>query len=220
MCGRFALFADIKQIEQHFGLSQSFIMQPRYNIAPTQVVPIIVNINPKVIFSRWSFIPHWASAKEGLAPKGYINARVETLGEKASFKKAAAQQRCIFPMSGYYEWKALQNKKQPFFIKRKDQDLLGIAGIWSVWHVKQPDEQITCAVVTMPASDKLARIHERKPIILKPEYYSDWLNPKSSPETVQKCQRDTVPEDSLQGYTVSTQMNAPSHDSAVCIAPL
>lgn len=222
MCGRFALFADIKQIEKHFNLHQTFIMQPRYNIAPGQMIPIIISPNRhiEVGFGQWSFLPHWVQTENQKPPKGYINARQETLFLKPSFKAAAAQYRCIIPMSGYFEWKSVNEKKQPYFIKLKEQPLLGVAGIWSIWHVKQPDELTTCAVITTEATGRLSHIHPRMPVILKPEHYGIWLNPKSSEKDAQQCLQDVISEVEFQAFAVSSQMNSPGVDTPTCIRPL
>tara|TARA_R110002110_G_scaffold65206_4_gene180049 strand:- start:134400 stop:135062 length:663 start_codon:yes stop_codon:yes gene_type:complete len=220
MCGRFALFADIKQIEEHFQLRRGFIMRPRYNIAPTQMIPIITTLGRGVVFSRWSFLPHWAKAQDGQMPQGYINARQETLLEKPTFKQAALKKRCIVPISGYYEWKALGGKKQPFYIFSPGRAVLGLAGIWSVWHEKQSEEENTCAVITIASGDKLSAIHERKPVILQPKDYEAWLDPKSNETQISDCFEAALDEQLLKAYPVSPQMNAPSFDLKECVSPL
>ncbi len=220
MCGRFALFASIEQIKEHFQLRQGFIMRARYNIAPNQVVPIITTQGQGIVFSQWAFLPHWVKPKDGQAPQGYINARQETLMEKPSFKQAALKTRCIIPVSGYYEWKSLAGKKQPFYIFSPGQPVLGLAGIWSIWQEKQSDEATTCAVITTVAEDGLSNIHERKPVILLPENYAAWLNPKSKLPEIEACLQATHDEQLLKAYPVSPQMNAPKFDIEQCVMPL
>lgn len=220
MCGRFALYANIKQIKEHFQLKRGFIMRGRYNIAPTQTIPIITMQGQGVIFSRWSFLPHWAKPKEGRDPKGYINARQETLMDKPTFKQAAVTGRCIIPMSGYYEWKSVGEKKQPFYIFSPGQPVLGIAGLWSVWQEKQPEEENTCAVITTMAQGGLSDIHVRKPVILLPSNYGVWLNPKSKSPEIDICLQATLDERLLKVYPVSPQVNAPSFDERQCVNPL
>lgn len=219
MCGRFALFATMEQIVHHFHLKDKFIMEPRYNIAPTQTIPIILSFNQPIAFSRWAFIPPWAKGEEGKLPDGYINARRETLLEKATFKNAFKKQRCIIPASGYYEWKTLGGKKQPFFITLKDQPLIGLAGIWSSWRHTAWEDFHTCAILTTQSTGEMARIHDRMPVILSPDNYENWLDHNSKtnkPETLLEQQNLF----DFQIYPVSPQVNVPGFDNPVCIKPL
>jgi len=220
MCGRFALFASIDQIKKHFLLKQGFIMRSRYNIAPTQVIPIITTQGNGITFSQWSFLPHWAKSQCAEMPQGYINARQETLMEKPTFKQSALKRRCIIPISGYYEWKLLAGKKQPFYVFAPGQPVLGLAGIWSLCQEKQSGELNTCAIITTAAGDRLASIHERKPVILLPQNYSAWLNNKLKPTEIELCLQETYDEQLLKAYPVSPQMNSPKFDAEQCVRPL
>lgn len=219
MCGRFALHATIEDIVAHFSLKESFSMRARYNIAPSQTIPIILHNHRGVCFSRWSFLPRWAKAVNGEMPQGYINARSETLMEKPAFSDAFKSQRCIIPVSGYYEWKTLQGKKQPFYISPRDNTLMGIAGISSVWQESAWEKILTCAIITKPASPDFAKIHERMPMILQPQNYNSWLNPKENTLNLEKLLAEETLL-ALQAFPVSMHVNSPHNDSAICIKPL
>ena len=136
MCGRFALFASENDIIAHYRLSKGFSMRARYNIAPSQTIPVITHLGKQVEFFRWGFIPAWAKSKDTMdptIPAGFINARWETLDEKPAFKKAFTAQRCLIPSNGFFEWRTISAKKQPYYIHLADQSLISFAGIWSVW---------------------------------------------------------------------------------------
>ena len=117
MCGRFALHAKENEIISHFSLSTGFSMRARYNIAPAQMIPIVRQLHGPLDFYRWGLIPAWEKAREkNVIPTGYINARIETVSEKPSFKRAFQSQRCVIPASGYYEWKTMGARKQPYYV--------------------------------------------------------------------------------------------------------
>lgn len=198
MCGRFALYASENEIVSHFGLRQGFAMRPRYNIAPSQPVPVILSEKKQVTFAKWGYVPPWAQADD----PGYINARLETLNEKPAFRKG---QPCLIPASGYYEWRPIAGKKQPFYVTVSSQKLFALAGIFS--------SNQTFAVITMPATDHLLKIHERMPLVLSSVQYDDWLAGKPlvfEPEWIEK----------FKFYAVSASMNRPEFEGVACIQAL
>lgn len=179
MCGRFALFADENEIVSHFRLSVGFSMRPRFNIAPTQIIPAVTRLNGPIDFFRWGFIPPWEKGGPEKLPPGYINARLETISEKPAFKKAFASQRCLIPASGYFEWRTIGQKKQPYFVYLKEQPLLGLAGIWTIWQDNTGQAHPTCAILTQESPECLKSLHERSPIVIQAENYHEWLWPKA-----------------------------------------
>lgn len=218
MCGRFALFATQQEIVSHFSLQAAgFSMRPRYNIAPRDTIPIIDANLTQIEFCRWGFLPSWARDK-GLADAGYINARLESVLEKPSFKKAMTEQRCLIPASGYYEWKEIKGKKQPFFFYLKGQSLLAFAGIWSTWQSEEGVTLKTCAILTQPASESLLPFHERMPVIVAPAFYKTWLAigvPADLPSLFIK-----LDEKNLTFRAVTIRMSNPKFEGAECIQPL
>jgi len=200
MCGRFALDASACQIKAYFELSKGFVMRSRYNIAPGNKVPVIRARKAhdiQIDFLEWGLRPAWAkglsdaistpstpstSPTSSLSTRvpNYINVRSETLFVKPTFKKIALHQRCIIPATGYYEWKSLANKKQPYYVSLIDYPLFGFAGIWDTWEDNQGHQQERCAILTREANDTLIGVHERMPLILSIEQHALWLSDTTS----------------------------------------
>lgn len=220
MCGRFALYADESEIVSHFHLSAGFSMRPRFNIAPTQIIPVVNHLNSPINFFRWGFIPAWDKSSSDKMPSGYINARVESVDEKPAFKSAFASKRCLIPASGYFEWRTLARRKQPYFIFHKDQPLLGLAGIWSNWKDPMGENHSTCAILTMDAPECLKPLHERSPVIIQKEFYADWLSLKGlTSEKAQSLFLRFQPEN-VGVRAVSPRMSRPDFDGPECILAL
>lgn len=221
MCGRYALFAEKADIIKAFNIKNSLIMKPRYNIAPSQMVPVVTAEGPFIHFARWSFLPSWTklSGEDEAKASGYINARSETIHEKPAFKQSFLKRRCLIPASGYYEWQTIQKQKFPFFISATDQPLFAFAGIWSYFQTSQWENLMTCAILTKPAQESLTRIHHRMPVIIPPEDYHDWLN-KNDNQTALHDMLQLSDDINLQPHPVSKQVNSPANDSPVCIKSL
>jgi len=203
MCGRFALHASEAEIVSHFHLKTGFSMRPRYNIAPTQTIPII-RIDGEIEFFRWGFIPSWA-------PSDHINAKWETLSEKPTFKTAFKQQRCLIPASGYYEWKTFSGKKQPYYIYLKKEPLFAYAGIWSSTE--------SCAIITTQAPDFLQKIHERMPLIISSDKYALWLSSENRREVLETMGYGLTPE-KVGIHPVTSRMGNPRFEGIECINSL
>ena len=217
MCGRFSNDAKPKQIEAEFktGKLNPKLFTPRYNIAPTQMIPVVLEQSGERIVEslRWGLIPGWAK-DESIGSK-MINARAETLAEKPSFRDAFKKHRCIIPASGFYEWqKQSKGAKQPFYFRMKDKDVFGFAGLWAEWLDKETGEQIeTFTIITTEANKVLEPIHERMPVILKSKDYDLWLDAKE--RDTDKLQKLLAPFPSaeMESYQVSKTVNSPSNDS-------
>jgi len=217
MCGRFALYSTEDTIVSHFRLRQGFAMRARYNIAPSQTIPVITAEG--VLFSRWGYIPSWAKTTDEGILSGFINARFETLTEKVAFKKAYQYQRCLFPANGYYEWREIAGKKQPFYIYCASAPLIALAGIWSLWRTPQGESIITAAIITAPAAPFLQPIHARAPVIVKPSHYTQWLLQKPVDFSLSTIAMDLDPS-ALRAHAVSSRMNHPQFDALECIRSL
>ena len=215
MCGRYALRrkerlqqylqATFEEFDEH-GRSL-----PKYNIAPSQHVPIARLHEAKRILdiASWGFVPSWAKEKPKSKP---INARSETVATSGLFRSAFAKTRCLVPADGFYEWKA-GTPKQPFFIHQPTDDLFAFAGLWSRW-----ENQTTCIILTTTPNPLMRPIHDRMPVILNPTDYSDWLNPATPPQRLQLLLAPYAGD--LQAYPVTTHVNRPANDDPQCIAPL
>lgn len=218
MCGRFALFSSEQEIVSHFNLSRGFFMQPRYNIAPTQTIPIVQDGAQQIDFCRWGFIPSWhKKVKE--VPKGHINARMESIHEKPSFKQAFKAHRCLIPANGYYEWKVINNKKQPFFVQLIEAPLFAFAGIAATWQSQEGEMIMSCAIITMPAPNFLQRLHDRMPVIISPQHYSFWLAKENKLDELSSYLVAIAPE-KIKIIPVSTRMSHPQFEGIECIQSL
>ena len=169
MCGRFTLATTAQEISRYFAVEVKLSISSRYNIAPSQPILTISQINQGkrfVTFMRWGLIPSWV--KNLASWKGnLINARGETLAEKPSFRGAFKYRPCLIPVTGYYEW---TKEKQPYYFQVKKNPLFALAGLWEAWSNGE-DELLTCTIVTTKANAQTALVHHRMPLILQPDNY-------------------------------------------------
>lgn len=221
MCGRFALYAKENEIVSQFSLSAGFSMRPRYNIAPTQMIPVVRKLHSPLDFLRWGLIPSWEKGGgDHHLPLGYINARIESVAEKPAFKRVFAKQRCIIPASGYYEWRVMSRRKQPYYLSFPEHVVVGFAGIWSTWCDQEGREYMTCAILTQEAPENLRMIHERAPVILQKAAYSAWLSSSSlSLEDAQKLFL-SISLEKTDIRVVTPRMNRVDFEGSECILPL
>lgn len=218
MCGRFTLSQPAAAIASAFQLEEIPNLEPRYNIAPTQLVPTILQTEQgkrQLQMLRWGLIPAWA--KDASMGTRLINARAETVNEKPSFRSAFRQRRCLVVADGFYEWQHQAGKKQPFYFRLQNEQPFAFAGLWERW--KSPDEEIieSCTILTTEANELLRPIHERMPVILNPDDYNLWLDP-----TVQKSEKlqqllHPYPTEAMTSYAVSTKVNNPNNNTPDCI---
>lgn len=180
MCGRFAFFSAHEAVARLFGVPDAPAIEPRWNIAPTQYVPVVRTDNAgvrRLAMLYWGLVPSWA--KEKAIGARMINARSETAREKPSFRAAYRKRRCLVLASGYYEWQKLPAGKQPWFITQVGGEPFGMAGLWETW-VEKPGEPPleSCTILTSAPSETLARIHDRMPVILGAADHARWLDPR------------------------------------------
>lgn len=220
MCGRFTLTVDAEAIQLAFNLQDaSAWQQARYNIAPSQMAPVISNRNPQELsLMKWGLVPSWA--KDPAIGNRMINARAETVAQKPSFRAAFKRRRCLIPADGYYEWTKRDGKKAPIYIKRKDRDIFALAGLWERW--EKPDETWleTCTILTTGANDFIRPIHHRMAVMIEPEYYALWLSeevliPAQWPPIMTGCDSEQ-----LTAHEVSAQVNRPANDNPTVILPV
>ncbi len=214
MCGRYEL-PDPKQLKRRFKTSNDLpLLKPRYNISPTQDLPVIVS-GPTLEVMEWGFIPFWSKEKRGI-----INARAESVSEKPAFKKALQTQRCLVPAGGFYEWQQTKEGKVPYFIHLKDRDLFAFAGIYSAWKNPEGKEENTYAIITVDPNELMAPIHNRMPAILKMEDEETWLNPDiTEPEKLLSLLYP-YPANEMEAYPISKAVNYPKNDDSSILKPL
>lgn len=185
MCGRFAITSAPEALRQLFGYEEQADFPPRFNIAPTQPIPLVhaerrdERLRRRFMLARWGFLP--AFVKD---PKGFpllFNARADGLADKASFRNALRRRRCLIPADCFYEWQRFRSGKaqvsRPFLFKRHDGAPLALAGLWESWMGPNGEEVDTACIITTEANGATAAIHPRLPAIIAPEDFALWLDP-------------------------------------------
>ena len=223
MCGRYRLSRRKQLIEEHFdSASGEEDWIPRYNIAPTQPVPVIRQ-NPKepvreMSLLRWGLIPSWVKDSSGAAKM--INARSETVGTKPSFRDALKSRRCLIPADAFYEWERTGNAKQPYCFEVNEGELFAFAGIWDCWKDLSGNAVETCSILTTTPNALTSAVHNRMPVILEPENYELWLDPgmrdvAAASELLKACDARL-----MRCYPVSSRVNHVANDDAECSEPV
>ncbi len=221
MCGRFALFSTLSQIGEAFDIQEVRCeLEPSYNVAPTHEVAVIVrregiNFLEKM---RWGLVPFWA--KDAQIGSKMINARVETLGEKNSFKRPLKGQRCLIVADGFFEWAQTGRGKVPMFIRPQSQRPFGFAGLYDVWTPSEGEIITSCTIVTTHANDFLQSIHSRMPLILQKSQQAAWLDPTTPDIEAWLSALAPYPGHEMEAYQVSRQVNSPQNNSIACIQPV
>ena len=181
MCGRFAFYSPHEAVIRLFGVAAAPEIEPRWNIAPTQFIATVREAGGprEVAMLYWGLVPSWA--KEKSIGARMINARSETLGEKPSFRNAFRRRRCLILADGYYEWQRSGAVKQPYFIAFADGQPFGMAGLWERWRDPATGEPLeSCCIVTTSPAPTVAHVHDRMPVIVPPDAYAEWLDPKNA----------------------------------------
>jgi putative SOS response-associated peptidase YedK len=216
MCGRFT-FQPTEAFYRRFQISNHLdSLVPRYNIAPGQMVPVIIAQSPRrIMLMRWGLIPHWA--KDPKTAYKMIDARVETLTQRPAFRGLLSHNRCLVPASGFYEWQGEGRDKTPYYIYPEDQQYLAFAGLYDVWINSQGEELSTFTIITTEANDFMARLHTRMPVIMARELEDTWLDPEltKAQDVLDVLSRTTDLD--LDAYRVSRMVNKPSVDSHALI---
>lgn len=211
MCGRYVLDQTTPAFQARFNLDEiTGAIDPNWNVAPTQHMPVIVNRDGKhhLELMQWGLVPPWA--KDVKIGQKMINARAETITEKTSFKRPLQSRRALIPATGFYEWKKTGARKTPYFIHLKDDELFTFAGLYERWHSPDGGELQTYTIVTTEANEVTAPIHNRMPVILPREAEDAWLEegPLDPPEIEQLLR--PYPADQMEAYPVGTEVNRPS----------
>jgi putative SOS response-associated peptidase YedK len=221
MCGRYVFIAPNAEVERLFSVRADAPIPPNYNVAPTQPV-LIIRLNEKgvreLVAVEWGLVPEW---KRELADgKPLINARVETVKEKASFRSSIKRQRCLVPFSGWYEWKSVGGRKQPFYVTPVQGQPMAFAGIWSVWHGPNGDHWLeTMAILTAPTEGPMKSLHHRRPLVVRPEDYQAWLTPHDPLPRGFLETFNFVPETAFHWHAVNTGVNNVRFNGPECLDP-
>jgi putative SOS response-associated peptidase YedK len=218
MCGRYCISSAPEAIRRLFRYLQQPNFPPRYNVAPTQPVPIVRVSEGQRQFAlvRWGLIPTWVKDPRDFAL--LINARGESVNDKPAFKNAMKRRRCLFPADGFYEWRTEGSRKRPYFARLKGGGPLAFAGLWETWIGPNGEEMETAAIVTTTANREMAQVHHRAPVIVPPEQFDLWLSPTTEPEAAAGLIAP-APDGSMEVYEISPAVNRVANDSPDLLRP-
>lgn len=230
MCGRFVSARKRLELLEEFGVLRDRVSEelaPDYNVAPTKQIYAVTSSKEgerELRTVRWGLIPVWAKDISGGAKM--INARAETVAVKPAFRRAFARRRCLIPADGYYEWK----NKKPFYIFTTSGASLAMAGIYELWRDGTvPDDHPnawlwSASIITTEATDDVGQIHDRMPMIIKPDLWADWLDPATPGQgggEISQLQAAMQPAlvGGLSSYPVSTAVNFVRNNGPELIKP-
>jgi putative SOS response-associated peptidase YedK len=222
MCGRYKLSRRKQVVEEYFdSVYDGPDWQPRFNIAPTQPVPVIRQHPTKAVrqlsLMRWGLIPSWS--KNSSVGASMINARSETAATKPAFRDAMKSRRSLIPADGFYEWKRDGKSRQPYSFDVNAGQLFAFAGLWDRWKDPAGNWIETCSILTTIANAVTHAIHDRMPVILVPDAYDLWLDPGMT--NVAEASEMLKPFDArlMRSYPVSTRINHVANDDEECSRP-
>ena len=211
MCGRYTLKSSGRQVAEAFGLAEFPELPERYNIAPTQSVPVVLDDGGRRLeMLHWGLIPSWAD--DPFIGSRMINARAETVAEKPSFRSAFKRRRCLVVADGFYEWKKFDGGKQPHYLRLKDSGPFGFAGLWESWSMEGGEEIISCTIITTEPNEVAAEVHNRMPVILPPDVYDAWLDPGNDDREELLAMLAPYAAEEMEAYAVSRSVNRPAND--------
>ena len=219
MCARITLTTTREEMTDLFGLGYDLEVQPRFNMAPSQPIPVLRNTlrgGREFVMMRWGLIPYWNTD-----PKhpGFVNARAETASNKPAFRDAFRYRRALVPASGFYEWQHQGRHKQPYHFRRVGGRAFAFAAIWDRWIT--PGGGIdTVAILTTQANEVIGQLHERMPAILSPDRFGSWLNPRENcPDSLLTLLQSDIAE-TLEFWPVSSRVNSPNVDEPTLNIPV
>lgn len=224
MCGRYTITSNAEQLAARFDAAPASseasaatepTLEPRYNAAPTQTLPVILNQEPDQIqLLRWGLVPRWAKDASGAAKM--INVRAETVEEKPSFRDAVRRRRCLVLADSFYEWQHTPAGKVPMRIMLASGQPFAFAGIWELWRDPKGELLRSFAIITTAPNALVAPIHNRMPAILLPEHERLWLadDPDATPW---RTALGPYPAEAMVAYPVSRMVNSPANDTPAVI---
>ncbi|GMV42180.1 MAG: hypothetical protein AMXMBFR64_38960 [Myxococcales bacterium] len=219
MCGRFTLTATPEMVAAELGLAEVPLLTPRYNIAPTQGVPLVrlVGEARRLDLLTWGLVPSWAKDRKIAA--SLINARAETAQEKPAFRAAFKRRRGLVVADGFFEWRKEGASKQPVWFHLADDSVLTFAGLWETW--TSPDGAVveSCTILTTAANDLVRPVHDRMPVILPPEQRDAWLAPGELPPGGAEALLVPLDPKLMAAHDVDPRVGNPRFDEPLAVAP-
>ena len=245
MCGRFSLASHPDTLAEQFELHEVPDLKPRFNIAPSTDVPVVRTTDAEapreMVLVRWGLVPWWAD--DPSIGNRMINARSETVDTTPAFRDAFKERRCLVPADGFYEWQKVNGGKQPYHIridpeapdaalpeflrgdgdaetKRPDLIPMAFAGLWERWRDEDGNRLLSCTILTTKPNDLIRPIHDRMPVVVGPQDYARWLDPRTgSKEDLQDILKPPPPA-WLRAVPVSTKVNRPENDGPELLEPV
>lgn len=221
MCGRYALTATPEEVRALFGYLDGEDFPPRYNIAPSQPVAIVrlEHGARRLVLARWGLVPSWVKDPKRFAL--LFNARAETASEKPAFRAAMRYRRCLFPASGFYEWRRGPGKsKQPYWVRPRGGGLVAFAGLWETWSDRDGGEIDTASILTTDANSTIAPIHDRMPLVIEADDFDRWLDCRGyAPDAVAELLRP-APVALFEAIPVGSRVNTAANDDPALQKPL
>jgi putative SOS response-associated peptidase YedK len=220
MCGRFTATFEFREIRIRWNLQHDLpSFAPRYNVAPSQDVPVIVRKGEgnEIMPMHWGLVPSWA--KDPSIGQRMINARAETLAEKPSFKRLIRTRRCLVPADGFYEWRKEGKRKVPVWVHLKNKEPFGFAGLWDLWKQPEGAELYSFTIITTEANELLRNIHDRIPVMLDKLGGERWLDPNFTSFSTLSFLLRSFPSEQMEAHDVSMLVNSPTNDTEECIEP-
>jgi putative SOS response-associated peptidase YedK len=220
MCARYEVSAPPQDLAELFGLAAAPEVKPRWNAAPTQMLPVVRQDEDgarHLDLLRWGLVPAWAEdLKIG---NRMINARAETAATKPSFRTALRKRRCLVPVTGFYEWAGKAGAKHASIFRRRDGRPFALAGLWETWRGGGGEPVESFTVLTTGANAVVAKIHDRMPVIIDEAAFATWLDPHVDSPARLNALLVPAPESVLTRTDVGTAVNDPRHDDPSCSAP-
>jgi putative SOS response-associated peptidase YedK len=220
MCGRYVITSAPEAIQALFGYKDRPNFPPRYNVAPTQPVPIVRMMAGERRFAlvRWGLIPSWV--KDPRKPGLLINARGESVNDKPAFRAAMRRRRCLFPADGFYEWKVEGKARRPFLVRLRTGGPMAFAGLWETWTGPEGEELESAAILTTAANRTLSALHERMPAVVAADAFDFWLDSARVDAATAAALIAPAPDALFEFHEVSPAVNRVANDSPDLIARL
>ena len=217
MCGRYSLSVPTDVLARVFGLASVPAWKPRYNIAPSQEAPVVRGEAGarRIDLLKWGLIPNWAD--DPAIGNRLIMARAESALNKPAFRTAFRRRRCLIPADGFFEWLKSGSKKQPFLIRMHGGRPFALAGLWEAWRGEGGKEIESFTILTTTANEVAGQVHDRMPVIIGPENYDTWLDPKQEDDEKLRSLLTPFAADQMEAFPVSPKVNSPKNDDAECI---
>ncbi|MCX7309127.1 MAG: SOS response-associated peptidase [Afipia sp.] len=220
MCGRYVITSSPEALRKLFGYADQPNFPARYNVAPTQPVPVVIQENGERRFRlmRWGLLPSWVRDPKKFAL--VFNARSETVLEKPAFRNAMKRRRCLIPADGYYEWQTSASRKRPYFIHAADGEPVGFAGLSETWIGPNGEEMDTVAIVTAAAASDMSVLHHRVPVTIAPGDFDRWLDGNATDAESASTMLVAPPQGAFVWHEVSTKVNRVANDGPELIVAI